>query len=174
MTDDTAKLNTSILGTKKYWDDFYNLEHSNFQSNPIDTGECWFEDSNAEDKICEFVFSQLSSIDNIKTCDLGTGNGHLLFQLYDEGLRGELVGVDYSEKSIEFAKNIAKDGNYKVNFEQCDLLKSNDKFVCENEEKFDRSYLRKKVKCCFFLKLALLLLIIITTHTMKAVVSVSQ
>ncbi|SCU91500.1 LADA_0F10352g1_1 [Lachancea dasiensis] len=107
--EDTSKLNTSKLGTKKYWDDFYTVEKSNFEENPEDTGECWFDDSNAEDRMIEFLQDHLgeySIAQDASMIDLGTGNGHLLFQLHEEGFRGKMVGVDYSEKSIEFAREI--------------------------------------------------------------------
>ncbi|CEP60080.1 Efm4p LALA0_S01e02586g [Lachancea lanzarotensis] len=107
--DDTTKLNTSKLGTKQYWDDFYAVEKSNFEENPQDTGECWFDDSNAEEKMVEFLMNHLGQLRIDKSCsmiDLGTGNGHLLFQLFEEGFDGRMVGVDYSMKSVEFAKEI--------------------------------------------------------------------
>ncbi|KAH7037829.1 uncharacterized protein B0I36DRAFT_359469 [Microdochium trichocladiopsis] len=40
--------------------------------------------------------------------DLGTGNGSLLFGLRDAGWQGKMLGVDYSPKSVEFAKQIAR------------------------------------------------------------------
>lgn len=40
--------------------------------------------------------------------DLGTGNGHLLFALRDAGWDGLMVGVDYSEKSVELARQIGQ------------------------------------------------------------------
>ena len=50
--------------------------------------------------------------------DLGTGNGHFLFRLRDGeeddegGWTGRMLGVDYSLKSVEFAKRIAGDKGY--------------------------------------------------------------
>lgn len=40
--------------------------------------------------------------------DLGTGNGHMLFELREEGWLGEMVGVDYSEASVELARRIGE------------------------------------------------------------------
>lgn len=40
--------------------------------------------------------------------DLGTGNGSLLFGLRDAGFKGQMLGVDYSPKSVEFARQIAR------------------------------------------------------------------
>lgn len=38
--------------------------------------------------------------------DLGTGNGSMLFALRDEDWQGEMLGVDYSEPSIELARRV--------------------------------------------------------------------
>lgn len=132
--------NTSKLGSKKYWDDVYSLEHKNFTENSEDTGECWFDESNAEDKMCEFVFEELSKVgdlSNFNVCDLGTGNGHLLFQLFEEGLKGDLIGVDYSETSVKFASNIAEEKDINIKFEHSDILRSNDHFLNSHVEVFD-------------------------------------
>lgn len=107
--EDTTKLNTSKLGTKEYWDNFYALEKENFEENPEDTGECWFADSDAEEKMVDFLMNHLGELKisaESSMLDLGTGNGHLLFQLHEEGFRGKMLGVDYSEKSIVFASEI--------------------------------------------------------------------
>lgn len=126
--EDTTKLNTSKLGTKEYWDDFYSLEKQNFEENPEDTGECWFADNDAEEKTVEFLLDNLGEY-NIKEdssmIDLGTGNGHLLFTLLEEGFKGEMIGVDYSEKSVEFAAEILKtkySQNDNVTFATADIF----------------------------------------------------
>ncbi|ODV94269.1 hypothetical protein PACTADRAFT_44539 [Pachysolen tannophilus NRRL Y-2460] len=144
--DDTTRLNPSKLGTKKYWEDFYALEKSNFEENPEDTGECWFSDSDAELKMVDFLFDNMDSLGkqngDIKICDLGTGNGHLIFTLREEGFKGKLVGLDYSENSVAFCKEILKeqhDGDDKMVFEKCDIL-NDDEAIFEmgkDEDKFD-------------------------------------
>lgn len=137
MTNKPVDFSTSVLGSKQYWDDFYKLEHKNFSENPEDTGECWFNESNAEDKMCEFIFDEFSHVSNPTVCDLGTGNGHLLFQLFEEGLRGNFTGVDYSETSIDFATDIAKEKKYDIEFQHSDILRSNDEFLQKHSGFFD-------------------------------------
>lgn len=116
----TAKpshLEPSELGTREYWDDLYTREISNHTANPSDTGTNWFDDSGAQDKVVEFLATHLvpdeaSSENKAKTrnetafLDLGTGNGELLFGLREEGWNGRMLGVDYSERSVEFARRI--------------------------------------------------------------------
>jgi SAM-dependent methyltransferase len=41
--------------------------------------------------------------------DLGCGNGSLLFALHDDGWTGRLVGVDYSERSVELARAVGRE-----------------------------------------------------------------
>ncbi|KAI2624003.1 putative S-adenosylmethionine-dependent methyltransferase of the seven beta-strand family [Hypomontagnella submonticulosa] len=107
-----AHLEPSELGTKEYWDNLYTTEISNHAHNPSDTGTVWFEDSDAETKLIDFLSDNESELqlsrDETSFLDLGTGNGSLLFQLRDAGWNGRMLGVDYSLKSVEFAKRIAE------------------------------------------------------------------
>ncbi|CCE65219.1 hypothetical protein TPHA_0K00850 [Tetrapisispora phaffii CBS 4417] len=128
--EDTTELNTSKLGTKKYWDNFYDLERKNFKENSEDTGECWFDDNDAELNMIEFLEDNLGQY-NIRSdssiMDLGTGNGHLLFELWESESFCEsknILGVDYSEESVIFATEIAKhkDLNNKIKFQQADIF----------------------------------------------------
>ena len=60
--------------------------------------------------------------ENCSFLDLGTGNGHFLFRLRagegdeaeagGEGWQGRMLGVDYSLKSVEFARRIARYKGY--------------------------------------------------------------
>ncbi|KAL6940490.1 hypothetical protein ACO0QE_004394 [Hanseniaspora vineae] len=116
--EDTTKLNTSKLGTKQYWDDFYNKEKKNFSENPDDTGECWFNDSDAEEKMIDFLMNNLNNT---------TWNGHLLFQLWEEGFKqNKMLGVDYSEQSVLFSKDILnevyQDAVDTIDFKQADIF----------------------------------------------------
>jgi SAM-dependent methyltransferase len=72
----------------------------------------WFDDSDAEAKIVEFLDEHALSDfgldrETASVLDLGCGNGSLLFALRDDGWQGELVGVDYSERSVELARRVA-------------------------------------------------------------------
>lgn len=116
--EDTTRLNVSKLGTKKYWDDFYALERENFSKNPEDTGECWFDDNGAEERMVEFLVENIGELrisKQSKMIDLGTGNGHLLFELCENDFDGPMVGVDYSEESVQFASHISKAKGYDSN-----------------------------------------------------------
>ncbi|AOA65319.1 Lysine methyltransferase [Komagataella phaffii CBS 7435] len=144
MVEDTSKLNPSKLGTKEYWDDFYQLETANFKEDSENVGECWFDDSDAENKIIEFLFDRIEDgsseffHSNSRVCDLGTGNGHLLFELRKEGFRGDLVGLDYSEVSVEFARQIAQKHAVKgITFQQCDILDEKSSVLNDENDKFD-------------------------------------
>lgn len=82
----------------------------------------------------------------ISIIDLGTGNGHLLFQLQEDleeecevnNLEINFEGIDYSPDSVKFAKSIQKRKelqNFK--FEQADLLAKENEYLSRNAEKFD-------------------------------------
>lgn len=70
--------------------------------------------------------------ENTSFIDLGTGNGQLLIGIRDAGFEGHLTGIDYSEPSVEFAKQVVQenedwdpnDGTY--NFQHADFLASDD------------------------------------------------
>ncbi|KAG9244137.1 S-adenosyl-L-methionine-dependent methyltransferase [Calycina marina] len=128
-----SHLEPSQLGTKEYWDNLYITEITNHSLDPSDEGTIWFDDSSAEDKSVAYLSTAISSQsllgpdntkENCSFLDLGTGNGHFLFRLRqgeeDEGEEeakaeawgGRMLGVDYSERSIEFAQHIAAEKNF--------------------------------------------------------------
>ncbi|KAK8061023.1 S-adenosyl-L-methionine-dependent methyltransferase [Apiospora hydei] len=119
MAAKPTHLEPSELGTKEYWDNLYTNELTNHEHDPADTGTNWFEDSDAQEKLIEFLDEFLlesSSDEDDETkkrtkkdtsfLDLGTGNGDMLFGLRDAGWTGPMLGVDYSERSVEFAQRI--------------------------------------------------------------------
>lgn len=134
------------------WNNFYKKEQDNFNENEEDTGECWFDDSDAESKMIQSIIDKLneeelpeeiSSQSVVRFLDLGTGNGHLLFQLledineeYEGDKTFEYTGIDYSPDSVKFASGVAKrkHSELKVNFEQVDLLQESCSFL---QNKFD-------------------------------------
>jgi hypothetical protein len=78
---------------------------------------------------------------NCSFLDLGTGNGHFLFRLREgdedaddeeggegrgQGWGGRMMGVDYSERSVEFSKRLAEDKKYRegkeVEFKWWDIM----------------------------------------------------
>ncbi|KAI0971686.1 hypothetical protein F4678DRAFT_71628 [Xylaria arbuscula] len=107
-------LEPSKLGTREYWDELYTQEIANHTHDPTDTGTAWFDDSDAETKLLEFLedpdHAQELGLDTATTSflDLGTGNGALLFALRDAGWEGPMLGVDYSAQSVRFARRIER------------------------------------------------------------------
>jgi len=115
-TDAPEHLAPSALGTRSYWDDIYTREVANHESNPTDEGTVWFSDAGAEEKMLEYLerLSDEGFLDKDlehenggpSFLDLGTGNGHLLIALREDGWKGRLLGVDYSEQSVRLARNV--------------------------------------------------------------------
>ncbi|KAF2850206.1 methyltransferase-like protein-like protein 10 [Plenodomus tracheiphilus IPT5] len=128
-------LDPSELGSKSYWDTAYMLERSNFSSNPADEGTVWFSDAGAEERMLAFLEDLAEkeelqrevgqSTNASRFLDLGTGNGHLLFALREDGWEGGLIGVDYSMESVALAETIrdAKSKDYaNIEFHTWDIL----------------------------------------------------
>ncbi|KAI9692261.1 MAG: hypothetical protein M1822_006491 [Bathelium mastoideum] len=147
-------LEPSELGTKEYWDAAYTTELANHASNPADPGTIWFADSNAESKILSYLRSLTSPSPTpssttaatrtssspaatakastpalldpatARILDLGSGNGHLLLALAEEGWRGGKVGVDYSAKAVALARRVAEaEGKGEIRFRVWDVVR---------------------------------------------------
>ncbi|KAI5793405.1 S-adenosyl-L-methionine-dependent methyltransferase [Pyronema domesticum] len=125
-------LDPSELGTKDHWESAYLREISNFTSNPSDEGIIWFDECGAETRILRYL-SQLP-VKPASILDVGTGNGHLLFEILDdedlngeeeEAIAGPLVGIDYSPASITLCQKIAetRDPEGRTSFFQADVIK---------------------------------------------------
>ncbi len=98
----------SKLGSKEYWDNFYKEEISQFENNTELIGEIWFG-KQVQKKIVEYININFTK-KYIKILDIGCGNGAFLFKCLKNNFTN-LVGMDYSEKSVEFANNIK---NHKI------------------------------------------------------------
>lgn len=147
-----SHLEPSELGTKEYWDNLYKREIVNNASDPTDRGTVWFDDSDAEAKLLQFLEdlegegtaattittttttpdgAVVGGLDKTSTSflDLGCGNGSLLFALREEGWRGRCLGVDYSGESVALARQIAVSGAVageagdEVEFAEWDVLR---------------------------------------------------
>ncbi|KKY39361.1 putative s-adenosylmethionine-dependent methyltransferase [Diaporthe ampelina] len=152
MADDNPSkpghLEPSELGTKEYWDTLYKRELVNNASDPSDRGTVWFDDSDAEAKLLQFLEGLAGGETSAATAtssggstaaapaldrqsasflDLGCGNGSLLFALREEGWRGRCLGVDYSPESVALARQIAGSGavagDDEVEFAEWDVLR---------------------------------------------------
>ncbi|SOV04746.1 related to SEE1 - probable lysine methyltransferase [Ustilago sp. UG-2017a] len=138
--EEGGPLPESKLGTKQHWDEVYEREVTNF--NEIgEEGEVWFGEDAVmrmirflEEYYTETIADTFSSEEGKSptVLDLGTGNGHLLFEMIESSAELEgiispnrLVGVDYSQASINLAKSIGtKRGGdcEQVKFDTADLL----------------------------------------------------
>ncbi|KAF2834525.1 hypothetical protein M501DRAFT_1001162 [Patellaria atrata CBS 101060] len=109
-TRDPSHLDPSELGTKEYWESAYTLELENNATDHTDVGTIWFSDASAEEKIIDFINDlrdeELIDPDRCSFIDVGTGNGHLLWEIWETGFRGRMLGVDYSAASVALARRI--------------------------------------------------------------------
>lgn len=124
------------------WDDAYIRELANHTTSAEDEGTVWFSDAGAEERVSSWLENahddddgmdyRLKHIDDAQShatsfLDLGTGNGHMLFELRRDGWQGFMVGVDYSAKSVELCQQILRGRSSEeslgdIRFERHDLL----------------------------------------------------
>ena len=103
------------------WDTYYQNDLDNDdQEDPLPEEvaelESWFDDVDAPAKVLAFLTGESFpfSPNNMEgassrpsVLDIGTGNGSFLLSLYlDSGYRGQMVGVDYSEQSVQLARKL--------------------------------------------------------------------
>ncbi|TPX73400.1 hypothetical protein CcCBS67573_g05339 [Chytriomyces confervae] len=110
----------SKLGTKSHWDEVYEREITNFEDHG-DIGEIWFGEVPVV-KMMDWVESNCTDVD-VKTIDLGCGNGHILFEMSELGYTN-LTGVDYSAASITLAQKIHANSHAdaSIEFEALDFM----------------------------------------------------
>ncbi|KAJ3209629.1 hypothetical protein HDU67_006036 [Dinochytrium kinnereticum] len=128
----------SVLGTKEHWDDVYKREVKNFDENG-DIGEIWFGEESVE-KMMDWILENVPD-KKTKTIDLGCGNGHMLLEMvfppdawkgrltvYDKASLDytSLVGVDYSQHSVDLAVKVADEQRRDfIVYKQADILSPN-------------------------------------------------
>lgn len=117
----SEELNPSDLGTLDYWQNHYTDEIANFK-NHGDTGEVWFGED-IQERVVKWISkcSQIKETSSI--ADVGCGNGMLLVELANQGFK-KLTGLDYSEKAVLLAREVAQQFNVKENivYLVCDVL----------------------------------------------------
>ncbi|XP_072292467.1 EEF1A lysine methyltransferase 2 [Eucyclogobius newberryi] len=123
------ELPSSKLGTKEYWDGAYEKELETFKDIG-DVGEIWFGEESMT-RVIEWM-KKAKIPENASILDIGTGNGVFLVALADHGFK-KLTGIDYSETSVELARNILlAEGQTDVTVKEVDFLS------CQGElERFD-------------------------------------
>lgn len=123
MTDkNIEELGPSDLGTRDYWERIYSEELDNFKEHG-DVGEIWFGRNNTL-KVIRWINTQLKLNKDDKIVDIGCGNGMTLVELTKQGFE-KLLGVDYSEKAVDLAREVLKENNMShVELKVCDILDS--------------------------------------------------
>ncbi|KAJ3109462.1 hypothetical protein HDU96_007226 [Phlyctochytrium bullatum] len=117
--EDDDGFDPSVLGTKEHWDEVYKREVRNFEENG-DIGEIWFGEESVE-KMIDWILENIPNKD-IRTIDLGCGNGHMLLEMASLGYT-RLLGVDYSQHSVDLAIKIADEqGRGQIEYKQLDIL----------------------------------------------------
>lgn len=121
MENEDQELNSSDLGTLDYWQNHYADEIENFR-NHGDTGEIWFGEDILE-RIIKWICKCSYIKEKSSIADIGCGNGMLLVELASKGFTN-LTGIDYSEKAILLAREVAQKLNVKdkIIYFICDVL----------------------------------------------------
>lgn len=120
--NDDEHLTESELGTKAYWEDFYQTELENFVDSG-DQGETWFGRRNTN-MIIQWIAENVPKEAFI--CDVGCGNGFILSQLATRHSFLNLLGIDYSPKAIDFCRQLYQSTAPAIQFKVVDILSSSD------------------------------------------------
>lgn len=112
--DSDSELNPSELGTQEYWDKRYKTEIKNFRTHG-DIGDVWFGEESM-DRVFHWMNKNEKITKNSKIIDLGCGNGLFLIELANNEYK-DLTGVDYSEKAIVLAKEIAEKQEVEIKYQ---------------------------------------------------------
>ncbi|GKZ39037.1 hypothetical protein AbraIFM66950_011719 [Aspergillus brasiliensis] len=120
-TPNITKPNTSIDDEEENTDEEDDIDDDS------DPGTSWFSEHNAPDKVLQFLTDEefpLAPVNTLTTSDnggengdsdqpsildLGTGNGSMLALLRKRGgYKGPMVGIDYSIRSVELARELQR------------------------------------------------------------------
>ncbi|XP_066598409.1 EEF1A lysine methyltransferase 2 [Prorops nasuta] len=122
MSDESDnEISSSALGTLEFWDNVYSRDLDNFKDHG-DVGEIWFGNKNSQ-KIIQWISARLDvDKDKDEIIDIGCGNAMILVKLAAKGFQN-LVGVDYSQKAIDLAKEVLKTNGIENNIklDVCDI-----------------------------------------------------
>ncbi|MGF7059519.1 class I SAM-dependent methyltransferase [Brassicibacter mesophilus] len=104
---------------EEFWDDEYiSKQMLDAHLNPTLDAASRKRETIAE--TCKWISSKIGTIDNTKILDLGCGPGLYASILADLGL--DLTGIDYSKRSIEYAKEEAIRNNQSIRYIYEDYL----------------------------------------------------
>lgn len=107
---------TDVVSWNQYYQNDLEVSAEHDENHDITQLESWFDDVNAPVKVLEYLTSATFPLspnnprrvtDTPSILDLGTGNGSTLFELKLEGgYRGRMLGVDYSQPSVDLARRL--------------------------------------------------------------------
>lgn len=110
----------SKLGCKDYWEELYAKEREVFGTNGELIGEVWFGET-VQAKVLGYMSKEFSA--ESRVVDIGCGNSAFLICLHEAGF-SRLAGIDYSESSIEFSREILlKKGIKQVELKRVDIAR---------------------------------------------------
>ncbi|KAK7575916.1 hypothetical protein V9T40_012202 [Parthenolecanium corni] len=123
MEGEDMELNSSELGTKKFWDATYDGELKNYKDHG-NVGEVWFGEESIL-RIIQWLKKHLPGSERDSIVDLGCGNGMMLIEMAREGYEN-LTGYDYSEQAIQLAMSIVEEQKMDsiIKLQVCDLISS--------------------------------------------------